>query len=47
MQIAVTLATIMHSVELALDPPDYELQINPAPMPRPAKSFKFKVARRR
>ncbi len=46
-QIAVTLATIMHQVELVLDPPDYELQINPAPMPRPAKSFKFKVARRR
>ena len=46
-QIAMTLATIMHTVELVLDPPDYELQINPAPLPRPAKSFKFKVVRRR
>ena len=33
-QIAVTLATIMHNVELVLDPPDYELQINPAPTPQ-------------
>ena len=46
-QIAVTLATIMHNVELVLDPPDYELQINPAPLPRPDKTFKFKVVRRR
>ena len=46
-QIAVTLATIMHNVELVLDPPDYELQINPAPTPRPDKTFKFKVVRRR
>ncbi len=46
-QIAVTLATIVHHAELVLDPPDYELQINPAPTPRLDKSFKFKVVRRR
>ncbi len=46
-QIAVTMATIMHSTELVLDPPDYELKINPAPTSRPDEGFKFKTIRRR
>ena len=46
-QIAVTMATIMHSTELVLDPPDYELKINSAPTSRPDEGFKFKMIRRR
>ena len=46
-QTLLTLAAIMREAELVLDPPGYELEMTNVPTPRPAKSFKFKVARRR
>lgn len=46
-QTLLTLATILHEAELVLDPPGYELKMTNVPTPRPAKNFKFKVARRR
>ena len=45
--IAATMATIVHEIELALDPPDYVLKISPAPTPSPDDRFKFRVVRRR
>ncbi len=45
--IAATMATIVHEVELALDPPDYVLKISPVPTPSPDDRFRFRVARRR
>ena len=45
-----SMATILHDVELALDPPDYTLgnrQINIYPTRHPGKSFKFRLVRRR
>lgn len=46
-QTLLTLAVILREAELVLDPPDYELEMTNVPTPRPAKSFKFKVASRR
>ncbi len=46
-QIALTLLTIVHNVELTLDSPYYELKIDQTPAPHPASSFKFRVLRRR
>lgn len=46
-QTLLTLAAILREAELVLDPPDYELEMTNVPTPRPAKSFKFKVASRR
>ena len=46
MQIALTLATIFHEVDLAMAPPRYRLKISYRLTPRPADSFKV-VARRR
>ena len=45
--IAATMATIVHEIEPALDPPDYVLKISPAPTPSPDDRFKFRVRRRR
>ena len=45
--IAATMATIVHEVELALDPPDYILKTSPVPTPSPDDRFRFRVARRR
>ena len=45
--IAATMATIVHEIEPALDPPDYALKISPAPTPSPDDRFKFRVVRRR
>ena len=45
--IAATMATIVHAIEPALDPPDYVLKISPAPTPSPDDRFKFRVVRRR
>lgn len=42
-QIALTLLTIVREVELALDPPDYELEIRRIPTPHPARSFRFRI----
>ena len=41
--IAVTLATLVHEAELTLDPPDYALEIDPIPIPHPARSFRFRM----
>ncbi len=46
-QIASTIATIVRYVELALDPPNYKLKVQPIPTLRPKKDFKLKVVRRR
>ena len=46
MQIALTLATILHEVDLAMTPPRYRLKASYRLTPRPADSFKV-VARRR
>ena len=46
-QTLLTLAAILREAELVLDPPGYELEMTNVPTPRPAKSFKFKVASRR
>lgn len=46
-QIASTIATIVRYVELALDPPNYKLTIQPIPTLRPKKDFKLKVIKRR
>ncbi len=45
--IAATMATIVHEIEPALDPPDYVLKVSPAPTPSPDDRFKFRVLRRR
>ena len=45
-QIALTIATIVRYVELALDP-NYKLKIQTTPTPRPKKDFKLKVVKRR
>lgn len=45
--IAATMATIVHEVELALDPPDYVLKISPVPTPSPDDRFRIRVTRRR
>jgi cytochrome P450 len=46
-QIAITAATLLHSVRLQLDPPGYELRTayNPAPAPEPA--FRVRVLEHR
>ena len=44
------MATLLHDVELALDPPDYvmtERKIRRIPTRHPGKSFKFRLLRRR
>ena len=46
-QIAVTMATLLHEVELALAPADYTLKTTQVPLPSPNKSFKVRVVRRR
>ena len=46
-QIALTLLTVVREVELALDPPDYELEIERVPAQHPAPSFKFRIPNKR
>ena len=46
-QIAATLLTIVREVELALDPPDYELEIERKAGQHPARSFRFRALDRR
>ncbi len=45
-QIALTLATIFHEVDLEMRPPGYRLKVSYGLSPRPADSFRF-IARRR
>ena len=46
LQIAITLATIVREVELALERPDRPLKIKQVPTPHPAASFRFRIVRR-
>ncbi|RMF50822.1 MAG: cytochrome P450 [Anaerolineae bacterium] len=46
-QLMVTLATILHSVELALEPPDYQVKQALTPIPSPGFGFKVRVVRKR
>ena len=46
-QIAVTMATLLHEVELVLAPTGYTLKNTQVPLPSPSKSFKVRVVRRR
>lgn len=46
-QIVLTLATILHEFELALEPANHELKIKQVPHPHPTNSFKFRIVRRR
>ena len=46
-QIAVTMATLLHDAELELVPADYTLKTTQIPLPSPNKSFKVRVVRRR
>ena len=41
--IAVTMATLVHEAELTLDPPDYDLTIDPIPIAHPTSAFKFRM----
>ena len=45
--IAATMATIVHEIAPALDPPNYILKVSPAPTPSPDDRFRFRVVRRR
>ena len=46
-QIAVTMATILHEVDLDLDRSDYSLKTTQVPLPAPDESFKVRVRGRR
>ena len=46
-QMAITMAAVVHYVDMELDPPDYDLRTTNAPTPRPNKRFKFRVIRHR
>ena len=41
--IAVTMATLVHEAELTLDPPGYDLKIDPIPIAHPTRSFRFRM----
>ena len=43
---AISLATILHRLEVSLAPPSYRLKIDHSPTPRPDAGFKIKVRRR-
>ena len=46
-QIAATMATIVHETELTLERPERPLKIKHAPLPHPAPSFRVRAVRRR
>lgn len=46
-QTLLTIAAILHTAELEMHPPGYELKMTNVPTPRPSKKFKFKVKRLR
>lgn len=43
----VTVATLLHGVELELETPDYEVPIKTMPLPNPGKDFRLRVVARR
>lgn len=46
-QIALTVATLLHETVLELDPPNYNIKIVSAPFAGPDKRFRFRLVRRR
>ena len=46
-QMALTIATLLHHADIALTPPGYRVQIQQTPTPRPKRSFKLQMQRRR
>ena len=46
-QIALTISVVLHRVDLALDPPDFELKPRHWPVSSPGNAFKIKIAHRR
>ena len=46
-QMLLTIATMLHRAEMALDPPGYQLKIKQTPTPRPHRSFKVRLRPRR
>ena len=42
-QMLLTIATMLHRAEIALDPPGYQLKIKQTPTPRPHHSFKVRL----
>ena len=47
LQLMMTFATILHTAELALDPPDFTASVKPLPLPNPGKDFRLRVLRLR
>lgn len=43
LQLIMTFATILHTAELALDPPDFTASVKPLPLPNPGKDFRLRV----
>jgi cytochrome P450 len=46
-QMILTVATVLHTVRLAMDPVNYELKIDPSPTQKPYTHFRFLAAERR
>ena len=44
-QMALINATILHRAEIALDPPGYQMKLDPIPVPTPSRSFKIRLKR--
>ncbi len=45
-QIALTVSVVLHRVEIALDPPDFQLKPKHFPVSSPGNSFKIRITRR-
>ncbi len=45
-QIALTIAVVLHRVDIALDPPDFELKPRHFPVSSPGNAFKIRIRRR-
>lgn len=45
-QMVLTLATVLHRAEIALEPPGYKLKIRYSPAPKPRSSFRIRLRRR-
>ena len=46
-QMVLTIATLLHHTDIALTPPGYRMRIQQTPTPRPKRSFKIQMQRRR